>query len=126
MLSASNPVNNASCIPRLSELRESPDGVELLNSEGRISFVGGQGMQLLPVDDMSDLVGRIWLDFWPARDRPAIQKRFERALAGEMQTFRTVRATINDDIKQWEVTMSPVPNASGYITSVLAISRELG
>lgn len=126
MTTAKSAAHDVQEFPRLSELRDSPDGVELLNIDGRISFVGGQGMQLLCVSDVADLVGKTWLDFWPKPDRAVMRQRFEMALGGKVQLSCATRGTAQAGAKQWDVTMSPVPNVHGDITSVLAISRALG
>ncbi len=112
-------------LPKLAELRQVPDCVKLLNTAGRISFMGEQGLKVMELDDLSQVVGKSWWDFWPADQRDAIKSRFDAAMAGDVQQFRAKRRMAKGTLKDWSVTLSPIPGETGDVTSVLVLSRDV-
>ena len=109
----------------LSELRDSPDCVKLLNRSGRISFMGEQGLAAMELDSLSDVVGKQWWDFWPAEQGAVLKQRFEAALTGEVQQFQLMRTMAQGGQQTWTVTLSAVPGLDGAVTSVLAVSQDV-
>ena len=112
-------------IPKLSELQGQADCVKLINTAGRISFMGEQGLLAMELDSLSDVVGKVWWEFWPDAIRDEIKGRFEAALAGEVQQFRAWRRMAKGTEKEWSVILSPVPSITGAPTSVLVLSRDV-
>ncbi|WP_342076281.1 PAS domain-containing protein [Yoonia sp. SS1-5] len=120
-----NPDVNSAKALRLADLRNAPDSVVLLNTSGRISFLGGEGLPTLQIDDLSQVVGRQWWDFWPEDQRVQLKKRFEDALAGHPQEFRLRVAVTSGDLRDLELSVSPVPGFDGKNSSILVISRDI-
>ncbi len=109
----------------LSELRNSPDCVKLLNRSGRISFMGQQSLEALEISSLSDVVGKPWWDFWSADQTAMLKQRFEAALAGEVQHFEVTRTMARGTQKAWAMTLTAVPGVDGVPTSVLVVSRDV-
>ena len=110
----------------LSVLRGSPECVKLLNRAGRISFMGEQGLRIMALDSLSDVVGKAWWDFWPEDLRDTIQQNFESALAGQAQEFQLNGVMGRSAHKTWAVRLCAVPGVDGVPTSVLVVSPDLG
>lgn len=109
----------------LSEMRALMDGVNLLNRQGRISFLNTEGLRVLGVDEMEDVVGQAWWSFWPETEQTELRKHFEAAASGQIQVFQLVRDGHNGDTRPLGITMSPVACGDGVVTSVLVEAREL-
>ncbi len=111
--------------PTLADLRNSSDCVKLLNTIGRISFMGEQSLRVMELTDMSEVVGKCWWEFWPTDQQAMIKSRFDAALAGDVQQFKTTRRMPSGKLKEWSITLSPVPGVNGVSTSVLVLSRDV-
>ncbi len=109
----------------LAMLRNSPDCVKLLNIEGRISFMSENGMCAMEIDNPDQIAGKTWWDLWPQESRGNLQASFERARDGEEVTFAGACPTAKGDLRDWQVSITPVVEMDGKITSILAVSRDV-
>ena len=109
----------------LAMLRNSPDCVKLLNSEGRISFMSENGMCAMDVDDHAQVAGKTWWDLWPADQRKALEVAFADAISGQDATHSGRCPTAKGRERDWSVALTPVFASNGEVSSVLAVSRDV-
>ena len=109
----------------LAYLRSSPDCVKLLNTVGRISFMSENGVCAMALGNPEDVVGKSWWELWPANSQGIVKSHFDRSMQGEIRRFTGRCPTGTGEMRDWDITVSPVQNDDGSITSVLAVSRDV-
>ncbi len=109
----------------LAYLRGSPDCVKLVNAAGRITFMSENGLCAMEIGSPSDVVGKTWWDMWPSSQKTLLKSHFDRGMAGEICHFRGSCPTALGNDRDWDVTISPIKNDDGAVTSVLAVSRDV-
>ena len=109
----------------LAYLRSSPDCVKLLNTVGRISFMSENGMCAMELGSPADVVGKAWWELWPVNSQNMIKAQFDKSMLGEICRFTGSCPTGSGEMRDWDITVSPVQNEDGSITSVLAVSRDI-
>lgn len=102
----------------------SPDGVKILDCEGRLLFVNGNGLRALEAD-FETIGSRRWIELWPAESRGEAKAAFDQAIAGEPARFTARRPTQKGTDRWWDVVISPIKDRTGKIVSLLSISRDV-
>lgn len=104
----------------------SRDCIKVLDLEARLMFMNPGGLRALEICDFEPLVGAQWLEFWNGDDKLAATCAFETAKAGEAGEFVGYFATTQTKTpKWWYVVVSPICNAIGRVTRILAVSRDV-
>jgi len=106
-------------------LRASPNCVALLSPAGRILTASAMAIAVLQLDDQTQLLGRHWCKIWPSWTHDALGEALDRALAGKITTFWANYPNADGVLVDWDVRVSPVMDASGNVSSVLAVSRPV-
>ncbi len=109
----------------LAYLRSSPDCVKLVNADGRITFMSENGQCAMEVGDPADVVGKTWWSLWPDAQQAVLKSHFDRGMAGEICRFQGSCPTALGHDRDWDITISPIKNDAGVVTSVLAVSRDM-
>lgn len=106
-------------------LRASPDYIKVMDLEGRLILINDPvfGEDLLA--HSSQLVGKLWTDLWPKRDRPKIRRAIRSAGNGKVVRFSRAGSTSRGDVMWWDILLSPIADAEGKITNLLCISRDV-
>lgn len=71
------------------------------------------------------IAGKTWWEIWPENARDGLRASFEQARDGQDATFRGGCATAKGQMRDWDVTITPVVAADGQITSIFAVSRDV-
>jgi len=108
-----------------SILESSDMAVEVLDPDGTLVFMNGPGLRIMEVSDFAAIAGRPYDSFWPADVAPAV-----RYAIGEARNGQSVRRTLYGPTalgkpRWWDLSISPVPNAEGKVTRLLALSRDV-
>lgn len=104
----------------------SRDCIKVLDLEARLMFMNPGGLRALEICDFEPFVGAQWLEFWNGDDKLAATRAFETAKAGEAGEFVGYFATTQTKTpKWWYVVVSPICNAIGRVTRILAVSRDV-
>lgn len=120
------PVKGEDAWPLLQTLFESSaDCLKLVELDGHLSFVNAHGLQLLEINDQSDIVGRQWAALWPDGEQKSIEEAIEMARNGKIVRFEAFCPTATGRAAWWDVTVSPVSDACGQIIQLLSVSREI-
>jgi PAS domain S-box-containing protein len=102
----------------------SPDGVKILDCDGRVIFVNRNGLKALEAD-FESIGSRRWIDLWPESSRAAVQEAFDLARSGTSARFTALRSTQKGAPRCWDVVISPVKDRDGNITNLMSISRDV-
>ncbi|QWT20414.1 PAS domain-containing protein [Bacillus sp. NP157] len=102
----------------------SADCMKELDRDGVIRFVAGLGCASLAPDGPDRLLGRRWLDLWPAEARDMVARLLDRAAMGERVDFVGPRHTATGMSRWWEVMIAPVV-ADDALDHYIVISRDV-
>ncbi len=108
-----------------SILESSGNAIEVLDAEGRLIFINGPGAKLMEVEDVERIYGRPFDTFWPGDVKPAVQDAIRRAQGGETVRRTLFGPTAKGSARWWDITISPVLDADGKASRLLALSSDV-
>ena len=106
-------------------LESSQDCIKVLTLEGQLLYLNAGGLQLLEVDDPASVLNAQWLDFWQDEDRHSAAAALAVAKAGKVGQLQGCCPTAKGNLKCWDVIVTPIRDAAGRVTQLLAISRDV-
>ena len=106
-------------------LASSGDCIKILDLEGRLQFMSEGGKRVMEVEDFAPLKGCHWPGFWSGQGNKAADEAVRAALRGEAAQFQGPANTAKGTPRYWDVRVSPIWDASGKVTHVLSISRDI-
>jgi signal transduction histidine kinase len=108
-----------------SVVESSVDCVKVLDLEGRLEYMSIPGQIALEIEDVSQFLGRRWVDFWSAEDRPRAEAAVRAARAGQTGSFQGDCPTEKGTVKSWDVRITPGRSRDGEIERLIAVSRDI-
>lgn len=102
----------------------SDDCVKLIDVDGRVVWMNGNGIERLEIDDFAAVKGCPWADFWPEEGRHEVLSA-TRPLVSDASRFSAFCPTARGTPKWWDVTVNPVSDGAGRPFGFLAISRDV-
>jgi PAS domain S-box-containing protein len=108
-----------------SVVENSVDCVKVLDLEGRLIYMSAPGQRALEIEDLSQFLGRRWVDFWNAEDRQRAEAAVRAARAGRTGSFQGDCATEKGTMKCWDVRITPARGRDGEIERLIAVSRDI-
>ena len=109
----------------LSLLNASPDCIKLLDLDGRVLFMNGNGLCAMEIDDFRTVEGRPWPILWPEAAHRMLTEALDAARQGGTTRFEAFCPTARGTSRWWHVTVSPVRDATGRLTRIMAASRDV-
>jgi PAS domain S-box-containing protein len=106
-------------------LDQSADCIKVIGLDGTLDFMNRNGRCAMEIDDFALVAGRSWWDLWPEDTRPAVREAFERASAGEHVRFEAFCPTAKGTPRWWDVSVSPLRDATGALQGLVSISRDI-
>lgn len=106
-------------------LTHSRDCIKLLNLKGELEYVSASAANALGLADNSEAIGKVWRDYWPQSERPALDAALLAATEGSSARFIGATAGEGGTQRFWETTISPVRGETGAITHLLAVSTDI-
>lgn len=106
-------------------LDQSIDCVKLVNPDGTIRWMNGNGLCVMEIDDFQAIKGSQWADLWPDEARHMIGASLTSGKDGQAARFKSFCPTAKGDPRWWDVTVSPVTGVHGEDAGYLAISRDI-
>jgi PAS domain S-box-containing protein len=104
----------------------SPDGIKIIDHEGKIVWVSSNGLAMMEWDRLEDIAGKLWIDQWPgAANREIARGALEAALAGKVGRFEACRTTAKGGVKWMNVAVVSMPGEGYRAEHVLSISRDV-
>ena len=104
------------------------DCVTVLDLDGRLITLSGNGASLFGAASVAGLIGRPWLDVWSASDsRDAVLRALDAARAGRPCRFQAMLGTGVDEAAAtwWDIAVTPIDGADGRPERILAVSRDI-
>ncbi|MGF1939579.1 MAG: PAS domain-containing protein [Nostoc sp. ChiQUE02] len=106
-------------------LESSNDCIKVLTLDGRFLFMNTGGTHLFEMDDPTSLLNAQWLSFWEGEDQKNAMAAIAAAKVGDVGRFQGYCPTAKGTPKWWDVVVTPIRDASGQITQLLSISRDI-
>ena len=109
----------------MSVMDASPDCIKLLDLDGSLRFMNGNGLCAMEIDDFDAVAHRPWPALWPAEAEAQLQGAMEEARAGRISRFEAFCPTAKGSARWWHVTVSPVRDGLGRVAFIMAVSRDV-
>ena len=109
----------------LALTKASHDCVKLVDLDGRIVGMNTAAQKLLQIDDPSQFVGQPWEASWGEPERALVRDSVERGAAGQSTSFAGFCPTAKGEPRWWEVEVAPVPDETGVVRCLVAVSRDV-
>ncbi|OUL27274.1 hypothetical protein BV378_11655 [Nostoc sp. RF31YmG] len=106
-------------------LESSNDCIKVLTLEGQLLFINTGGTDLFEADDPTSLLNMNWVSFWQGEDYENALAAIAAAKVGDVGRFQGYCPTAKGTPKWWDVIVTPIRDASGQITQLLSISRDI-
>lgn len=106
-------------------LESSHDCIKLLTVDGLLLYINQGGLRLLEVEEPTTILNTPWLNCWHGEDRAQAQAAIAAAQAGQVGQFQGYCPTATGQPRWWDVIVTTLQNASGAITQLLVVSRDI-
>ena len=108
-----------------SVLASSADCIEVLDPDGKLTFMNEGGLTVMEADDFNQVRGCDWTGFWHGQGRADAKTAFWTALAGGTGHFQAPADTLKGRPKWWDVQVTPIRGADGQPQRLLVVSRDI-
>lgn len=109
----------------LSILDASPDCIKLLDLDGRLCFMNGNGLCAMEIVDFTTVENKAWPSLWPEEAHEQLQCALATARKGGVTRFEAFCPTALGSPRWWHVTVSPVRDTTGTVARIMAASRDV-
>lgn len=106
-------------------VESSDDCVKVLDRDGRLDYMSPPGLRALEFTEVSEVLGKRWVDFWRGEDRERAAGALADAMAGGVGSFQGECRSARGTIKSWDVRITPVRSADGEVERLVAVSRDV-
>ncbi len=108
-----------------SIFENSPDCVKVLALDGTLLSMNSSGLDLMELDDFSEVKGTQWIEFWGGDENEMAYQAVRTAAEGKPAHFEGACVTAKGTEKWWDVSVAPVFGANGKPVRLIATSRDI-
>jgi PAS domain S-box-containing protein len=108
-----------------SILQSSPDCIKVLDAEGRIQFMNGNGLCQMEIDEFADISNKVWSSLWGIENQDLVNDAVQKALLGKSAQFIALCMTSKGTPKWWDVRVSPIGKPGEVNTQIISVSRDI-
>ncbi|MDB5538566.1 MAG: diguanylate cyclase [Devosia sp.] len=108
-----------------SILEASTMAIEVLDTEGRLIFMNGPGIEIMEVDSFRAIKGLPFDRFWPAAEKRIVRAAIDAARQGETVRHILFGPTAKGTARWWDISLSPIRDGDGKVARLLALSRDV-
>jgi PAS domain S-box-containing protein len=108
-----------------SIVESSRDCTAVLDLRGNFVHLPNHSRRMLGLAPDCACIGNSWIDLWDPADRTAARQAVTTAAADGISSFIGLMPAAGLESIWWDVLMSPVRAASGSISHVLAVARDI-
>jgi PAS domain S-box-containing protein len=108
-----------------SIIESSRDCIKVLDLNGDLLSISGNGLQMLGIADPARYLHKPWLDFWDGEPREAAAAALQSARQGGSGTFVGFLEASDGTLKWWDIHVTPILGANGRPERLLVISRDV-
>jgi PAS domain S-box-containing protein len=106
-------------------VENSVDCVKVLDLEGRLEYMSPPGQRALGIENIRQILGGRWVDFWKEEDQPRAEAALKAARTGGVGSFQGDIETVGGMAKSWDVRITPALGKRGEVERLVAISRDI-
>ena len=106
-------------------LASSQDCIEVLDLDGRLLSINAAGQKALEIDDEAAVLGAFYGELWDEDVPGELHDALAQARGGEAARFLGRLHTASGREMWWDVSLSPIPDASGRPERLLVVSRDM-
>lgn len=103
----------------------SEDCIKVINTDGMLMSFNPNGLKVMEIDSLHDVIGKDWLTFWQGHMRKKAADALQTAIDGELARFEGYCPTLKGTMKYWDVSIAPLYDDFGNIQWLLVTSRDL-
>ncbi len=104
----------------------SSDCIKVLDIEGNLLSMTEHGQKILCIPDITPYLNTPWIEFYVGEhDRAAAALAVKTAAEGGEGNFIGFFANMRGEAKWWDVRVTPILDANGIPTTLLAVSRDV-
>lgn len=108
-----------------SMLDASADCIKVIERDGTLSFINGQGQCALEIDDAGTVIGMEWAMFWPPDAQDQVRAAVANGLAGVPIRFEAFCPTAKGTPRWWDVSVAPIAGLDDVPARLIAVSRDI-
>ncbi|WNJ89973.1 PAS-domain containing protein [Bosea sp. 685] len=116
---------NASTAFANSLINSSPDCIQLLDLDGRVTFISDLGQELFEIQDFEAIRGRPFADFFAKEHRSRIELALRRVRDGQTDRFTRMCPTLGGVVKWWEFIITPVHEIGRGPERLFVVARDM-
>lgn len=105
-------------------IEASADIIQLIDLEGRLQSTNARGLEALGFGSQDAVVGKQWAALWPEASQPLAARAIEEAKTAGLGEFTAVGAKDVGGERWWSVVVTPMPDAKGVVTALMATARD--
>lgn len=102
----------------------SEDCVKVVDSSGILKSFNHNGLKVMEIDNEQDVIGKSWLSFWKGDLKIPAEEAFNKAVTGEPAMFEGLCPTFKGNMKYWKVSLVPISDDKGKVSSILITSKD--
>ena len=108
-----------------SMFEASADCIKVIEADGTLSFMNGQGQCAMEIDDFGTAKGREWAAFWPPDIQTQVRAAVAGGLAGVPARFEAFCPTAKGTPRWWDVSVAPIAGLDDAPARLIAVSRDI-
>ncbi len=106
-------------------VESSSDCIKILDVDGRLLYISERGQELLGIEDVGPYINGYWIELWPGEGQRSARAAIEQAKASGFGMFQAYGPTPQGEAKWWDTVITPMSDAQGRVSRLLAISRDI-
>lgn len=101
------------------------DCLKTLSLDGTLTSMDADGMCVMEIDDFAVVAGKPWDSLWPQETQAQVRAAVAKAAAGKVARFRADCPTAKGTPKFWDVSVSPIRDATGRVVALQSLSLDI-
>lgn len=106
-------------------LDQSADCIKVIGPDGSLDYMNRNGRCAMGIDDFNSVSGKDWWELWPAESRDKVRNSIAIARDEGSARFEAFCPTAKGDPRWWDVSVSPLRDATGELRGLISISRDV-
>ncbi len=108
-----------------SVLDASTDCIKVVGTDGALRYMNVNGQCAMEIDDVSCVRGADWASLWPLEAAGLVRDAIATAVDGRTTRFEAFCPTAKGTPKWWEVSVAPILDGAGLVSSIVSVSRDI-
>ncbi len=107
-----------------SLVESTPNGVCLLDREGRLMAINRHGLEMLKAE-ASQVIKRPWLALWPDALQARLQEAWLQVMQGQLVQFDVEIPRSGQPLRVWQVVLNPIHDKKQAVQGSVAVLHDI-